>query len=196
MTNSTAESTTSETPTPEATTDTGEVVNAVTTDPTSVTVQVSNSTGEDGLGAIAASELQQHGFNVTTPDDYPSPLSSTTVFFSAGNEQAAATVGVGVHRADHRARQREGRHRAGGARVRLLFRQCSSTKRLIGAGTRPSQRREHAYATAGGPRRHQRRRHHLRVAPTAFAVLAAFCLGKFIHRSFTVHAVTIHRISP
>jgi hypothetical protein len=36
--------------------------------------------------------LQQHGFNVTTPDDYPGPLTSTTVFFSPGNEEAAATV--------------------------------------------------------------------------------------------------------
>jgi hypothetical protein len=55
-------------------------------------VRVSNSTGEDGLANTAASELQSHGFNVTTPDDYPGPLTSTTVFFSAGNEQAAATV--------------------------------------------------------------------------------------------------------
>ena len=55
-------------------------------------MQVSNSTGEDGLGATAASELQNHGFNVTTPDDYPGPLDTTTVFFSPGNEQAAATV--------------------------------------------------------------------------------------------------------
>ena len=89
MTNSTPESSTTR---PEAATDTGEVVDAVTTDPAAVTVQVSNSTGQDGLGTIAASELQQHGFNVTTPDDYPGPLSSTTVFFSPGNEQAAATV--------------------------------------------------------------------------------------------------------
>jgi len=55
-------------------------------------VRVSNSTGEDGLAATAATELQSHGFNVTNPDDYPGPLNSTTVFFSPGNEQAAATV--------------------------------------------------------------------------------------------------------
>ena len=67
-------------------------MNAVTTNPQDITVRVSNSTGEDGLAATAASELQSHGFNVTTPDDYPGPLSSTTVFFSPGNEQAAATV--------------------------------------------------------------------------------------------------------
>jgi LCP family protein required for cell wall assembly len=71
---------------------TAELVNAVTTNPQDITVRVSNSTGEDGLAATAASELQSHGFNVTTPDDYPGPLSSTTVFFSSGNEQAAATV--------------------------------------------------------------------------------------------------------
>jgi LCP family protein required for cell wall assembly len=69
-----------------------ELVDAVTTSPGDVTVRVSNSTGESGLASTAASELQHHGFNVTDPDDYPGPLNSTTVFFSAGNEQAAATV--------------------------------------------------------------------------------------------------------
>jgi LCP family protein required for cell wall assembly len=92
LTNQTTTSTPSETPAPQVSADAGEMVDAITTDPTSVTVQVSNSTGEDGLGATAATELQQHGFNVTTPDDYPGPLTSTTVFFSPGNEEAAATV--------------------------------------------------------------------------------------------------------
>jgi hypothetical protein len=81
---------TSETPSPGESTP--QLVDAVTTNPQDITVQVSNSTGEDGLAATAASELQTHGFNVTTPDDYPGPLTSTTVFFSPGNEQAAATV--------------------------------------------------------------------------------------------------------
>src|SRR5882757_1890960 len=70
----------------------GELIDAVTTSPGEITVRVSNSTGESGLATVAANELQQHGFNVTDPDDYPGPLASTTVFFSAGNEQAAATV--------------------------------------------------------------------------------------------------------
>lgn len=70
----------------------GEMVAAVTTDPGTVTVRVSNSTGEDGLASTAASELKAHGFNVVEPDDYPGPLDHTTVFFSAGNEEAAATV--------------------------------------------------------------------------------------------------------
>ncbi len=75
-----------------ATGDSGEMVNAVTTEPQEVTVQVSNSTGQSGLASTAATELQEHGFNVNTPDDYPSTLPATTVFFSPGNEEAAATV--------------------------------------------------------------------------------------------------------
>ncbi|KUI11530.1 transcriptional regulator [Mycobacterium sp. GA-1285] len=70
----------------------GELVDAITTDPADITVQVSNSTGQNGLAATAAGELQTHGFNVTSPDDYPGPLDETTVFFSPGNEEAAATV--------------------------------------------------------------------------------------------------------
>jgi hypothetical protein len=70
----------------------GELVDAVTTEPQDITVHVSNSTGQDGLGATAAGELEQHGFKVTTPDDYPTVMQSTTVLFSPGNEQAAATV--------------------------------------------------------------------------------------------------------
>ncbi|MDH6198827.1 LCP family protein required for cell wall assembly [Mycobacterium frederiksbergense] len=72
--------------------ETGELVNAITTEPAQVTVQVSNSTGQSGLGATAATELQEHGFNVNTPNDYPGALPATTVFFSPGNEEAAATV--------------------------------------------------------------------------------------------------------
>lgn len=63
-----------------------------TTSPQEVTVQVSNGTGTEGLAAAAASQLKRNGFNVMTPDDYPSSLKTTTVFFSPGNEQAAATV--------------------------------------------------------------------------------------------------------
>ncbi|MGO4446848.1 LCP family protein [Mycobacterium sp. 2YAF39] len=69
-----------------------ELVDTITTNPHDITVQVSNSTGEDGLGQTAAGELQTHGFNVISPDDYPGPVDTTTVFFSPGNEQAAATV--------------------------------------------------------------------------------------------------------
>jgi len=87
----TPESRASEAPSHDAAPET-ELVSAVTTNPQDITVKVSNSTGADGLGAAATSALQQYGFNVTTPDDYPGPLDNTTVFFSAGNEEAAATV--------------------------------------------------------------------------------------------------------
>ncbi|CAM3213832.1 LytR family transcriptional regulator [Mycobacterium intermedium] len=63
-----------------------------TTSPSEVTVQVSNGTSTQGLATTAANQLKKNGFNVMTPDDYPSPLKATTVFFSPGNEQAAATV--------------------------------------------------------------------------------------------------------
>src|SRR5271166_638497 len=69
-----------------------EQVQALTTAPQNVTVQVSNSTAKSGLATTASSQVKRQGFKTKTPDDYPDPLKSTTVFFSAGNEQAAATV--------------------------------------------------------------------------------------------------------
>ncbi|WP_322860526.1 LCP family protein [Mycobacterium europaeum] len=63
-----------------------------TTTPGDVTVRVSNATTQTGLAATATSELKRDGFNVMSPDDYPSPVTTTTVLFSPGNEQAAATV--------------------------------------------------------------------------------------------------------
>ncbi|ORB69301.1 LytR family transcriptional regulator [Mycobacterium shinjukuense] len=63
-----------------------------TTSPEEITVQVSNGTTTPGLASAAANQLKRNGFNVMTPDDYPSSLKTTTVFFSPGNEQAAATV--------------------------------------------------------------------------------------------------------
>jgi LCP family protein required for cell wall assembly len=69
-----------------------EQVQEVATAPQSITVQVSNSTARSGLAATASTQLKHRGFKVKAPDDYPSSLKSTTVFFSPGNEQAAATV--------------------------------------------------------------------------------------------------------
>ncbi|OBG96095.1 transcriptional regulator [Mycobacterium sp. E3251] len=63
-----------------------------TTTPSDVTVRVSNATTQSGLAATATSQLKRDGFNVMTPDDYPSSVNTTTVLFSPGNEQAAATV--------------------------------------------------------------------------------------------------------
>jgi LCP family protein required for cell wall assembly len=89
----TTQSTTSKAPQPNPATEVRvERVQAVTTTPAEITVQVSNSTGKTGLAATATNELRHQGFKVMTPDDYPSPLKGTTVFFSPGNEQAAATV--------------------------------------------------------------------------------------------------------
>ena len=65
-----------------------------TTSPSDVTVRVSNATTQSGLATTATSQLKRDGFNVMTPDDYdyPSSVTATTVLFSPGNEQAAATV--------------------------------------------------------------------------------------------------------
>ncbi|GAY14330.1 LCP family protein [Mycobacterium sp. shizuoka-1] len=79
-------------PSPDDQTTQTELVNAVTTDPQDISVQVSNATGQDGLAATAAAALRQHGFRVLDPDDFTGTVTATTVMFSAGNEQAAATV--------------------------------------------------------------------------------------------------------
>ena len=140
--------------------------------PRDVTVQVSNSTAETGLAATAADELQQHGFNVTTPDDYPGSLTSTTVFFSPGNEQAAATVASSFANPTHRAGRRHGRGRAGGAGLGLLYGERAPAERLGGAGARhPRRQQQHSHPSARGPDGHQRGRYHLRVTvQSAFTV--------------------------
>ena len=63
-----------------------------TTSPQDVTVQVYNGTAQSGLASTATNQLKRNGFNVMSPNDYPNSLTTTTVFFSPGNEQAAATV--------------------------------------------------------------------------------------------------------
>lgn len=63
-----------------------------TASPGDVTVRVSNATTQSGLAATATSQLKRNGFNVMSPDDYPSSVGATTVLFSPGNEEAAATV--------------------------------------------------------------------------------------------------------
>jgi LCP family protein required for cell wall assembly len=69
-----------------------EHVQAMAAAPQNVTVQVSNSTAKSGLAGTASSQLKRRGFRVKSPDDYPSPLKTTKVLFSPGNEGAAATV--------------------------------------------------------------------------------------------------------
>ena len=55
-------------------------------------MQVYNGTAQSGLASTATNQLKRNGFNVMSPNDYPNSLTTTTVFFSPGNEQAAATV--------------------------------------------------------------------------------------------------------
>lgn len=74
-------------PTPEA-----QPEQVTTTSPSGVTVRVSNATTQSGLAATATTQLKHDGFNVMSPDDYPSSVNATTVLFSPGNEEAAATV--------------------------------------------------------------------------------------------------------
>ncbi|MCB1292195.1 MAG: LCP family protein [Mycobacterium sp.] len=71
-----------------------EVVKAVAADPRDVTVQVSNPTEQAGLATAATEEFQTYRFDVRDPDYYSEwgPVSRTTVYYSLGNEQAAATV--------------------------------------------------------------------------------------------------------
>jgi LCP family protein required for cell wall assembly len=83
--------TTKKAPTPAATPE-PQHQQVTTTSPQEVTVRVSNATTQSGLAATATSQLKRNGFNVMTPDDYPSSMNATTVLFSPGNEQAAATV--------------------------------------------------------------------------------------------------------
>jgi LCP family protein required for cell wall assembly len=83
--------TTKKTPPPGAAPE-AQLQQVTTTSPQDVTVRVSNATAQTGLAATTTSQLKRNGFNVMTPDDYPSSVNATTVLFSAGNEQAAATV--------------------------------------------------------------------------------------------------------
>lgn len=95
---SSSESTSEETSTTEttttATTTTTEDVKAVAADPRDVTVQVANATEQSGLAETATAEFQGYGFDVWEPDYYSdwSGTYRTTVYYSLGNEQAAATV--------------------------------------------------------------------------------------------------------
>ena len=76
------------------TTTTTEEVKAVAADPRDVTVQVANATDRSGLAEAATEEFDLYGFDVYDPDYYSdwSSVYRTTVYYSLGNEQAAATV--------------------------------------------------------------------------------------------------------
>lgn len=73
---------------------TTENVKAVAADPRDVKVQVANATDRSGLADTATGEFELYGFEAQEPDSYSdfSSVTTTTVYYSLGNEQAAATV--------------------------------------------------------------------------------------------------------
>ncbi len=75
-------------------TTTTEGLRAVAADPRDVTLQVSNPTGRAGLATEASEEFERYRFDVLEPDYYSewNAVPTTTVYYSLGNEQAAATV--------------------------------------------------------------------------------------------------------
>lgn len=85
---------TTTTTTEETTTTTTEDVRAVAADPRDVTVQVANATERSGLADAATQQFDLYGFDAREPDYYSdwSTVTTTTVYYSLGNEQAAATI--------------------------------------------------------------------------------------------------------
>ena len=192
MTNETTESPTSETPTPEMAAD-------------------RRRDGRRGhhrpdIGHRAGVELDRSGragrncrnancsrtaSTSRLPTTIPGPLNSTTVFFSPGNEEAAATVASAF--TDPTIERVTGK----GDTVQVVLGsdfsngERAETERVFGAGPRRARDRKHSDATARGPDGHQRRRHHLRVSQAS-----ADGWASGIHLSFTLHVVTIRRISP
>jgi hypothetical protein len=73
---------------------TTEAVKAVAADPRDVTVEIANGTERMGLAASATKQFELYGFNVYEPNTSSQwgVIATTTVYYSLGNEQAAATV--------------------------------------------------------------------------------------------------------
>ena len=73
---------------------TTEDVKAVAADPRDVRVQVANATDRSGLADTATSAFELYGFEALEPDSFSDwgAVTTTTVYYSLGNEQAAATV--------------------------------------------------------------------------------------------------------
>ena len=74
-------------------TTTTENLKVVAGDPRDITVQVANATETRGLATSATHEFESYGFSVLDPDNSEwGTKATTTVYYSLGNEQAAATV--------------------------------------------------------------------------------------------------------
>lgn len=73
---------------------TTEAVKAVAADPRDVNVQVANPSERPGLTDTANEDFERYGFDVWKPNYHAewSKVDITTVYYSLGNEQAAATV--------------------------------------------------------------------------------------------------------
>ena len=90
-TSTTATTTTTTSGVPTTTT---EQVKAVAADPRDVKVEVANGTERMGLASSATKELEVYGFNVREPNTSSEwgLVTTTVVYYSLGNEQAAATI--------------------------------------------------------------------------------------------------------
>lgn len=74
-------------------TTTTEELKAVAADPRDIAVQVGNATETKGLATAATQQFERFGFKTIDPDYTDWGLrSTTTVYYSLGNEQGAATV--------------------------------------------------------------------------------------------------------
>ena len=141
-----------------------ENVQAMTTAPQDVTVQVSNSTAKSGLAATrqqpaeAARVPGQVARRLPEPaQDHQGALLSRQ---RAGRRHGRGLVRELQGRADHRDRTR----RAGGARLGLHLGRHSPAGRITGQPADRSQRQQPADQASRRPDGHQRRRYHLRVA--------------------------------
>ena len=195
MTNQTPESPTSEAPKPEATTEASEVVDAVTTEPI-----VGHRAGVefDGPGRAGRHRGQRTPtarLQGRVPRRLPRPGGLHDRVLLAGQRGGRRHRGIGVLPPDHRARQRQRQHRAGGARTRLFGREP--------AASRAARRCRSTCCTAArAPRRNCPRTCRSPTPPTppansrngTPAMRRVWAVG--IHLSFTMHVVTIHRISP
>ena len=94
-----------------------ELVDAVTTNPQDITVRVSNSTGEDGLAATAASELQTARLQRHHTRRLPRAAELDDGVLLAGQRAGRRDGRLVVHQPHHRTGHRHGRRGAGGARV-------------------------------------------------------------------------------
>ncbi|MGL4307201.1 MAG: LCP family protein [Mycobacteriaceae bacterium] len=61
-------------------------------DPSAISLQVSNATNQTGLAKKTATLLTSYGFEIDSVGDFDKPIAKTTIRFSAGQEQAAATL--------------------------------------------------------------------------------------------------------